>query len=252
MELCPDSLGEEKDMSKITRREAFGTASMGAAALALGSATAGASAQEAPAPVLAFAGNHKPKPLRFDPAKLSGLSEKLIRSHWENNYQGSVRALNSVEQRLAATMADKDFPALFYGGLKREELHRTGSVVLHEYYFDALGGDGKAAGSVSEALATAYGSFDAWETEFRRTAMSLAGGSGWCVLSYNQHTGSLHNYWAWDHMHGAVTGAPLIALDMYEHSFHMDYGTQAAKYIDAFMANLDWEMIDARYRAAVA
>lgn len=62
---------------------------------------------------------------------------------------------------------------------------------------------------------------------------------------------SLHNYWAWDHMHGAVTSAPLITLDMYEHSYHMDYGTQAAKYIDAFMANLDWEVIDARFRAAI-
>lgn len=77
-------------MSEITRREAFGAASMGAAALALGTSAAGASAQAAPAP--AFAGNHKPKPPRFDPAKRPGLSEKLIWSHWENNYQGSVRA----------------------------------------------------------------------------------------------------------------------------------------------------------------
>ena len=53
-------------------------------------------------------------------------------------------------------------------------------------------------------------------------------------------------------MHGAVTGAPLIALDMYEHSYHMDYGTAAARYIDAFMANLDWEVVDARFRAAIA
>jgi Fe-Mn family superoxide dismutase len=81
---------------------------------------------------------------------------------------------------------------------------------------------------------------------------ALAGGSGWCVLAYNRHTGSLHNYWAWDHMHGAAAGAPLIALDMYEHSYHMDYGTQAAKYVDAVLANLDWETIDARYRAALA
>jgi Fe-Mn family superoxide dismutase len=82
----------------------------------------------------AFAGTHQPRPLRFDPAKLSGLSERLISSHWENNYQGSVRALNTVEEKLAAAMADKDFPPLLYGGLKREELHRTGSVILHEYY----------------------------------------------------------------------------------------------------------------------
>jgi Fe-Mn family superoxide dismutase len=174
----------------------------------------------------------------------------LIQSHWENNYQGSVRALNTVEQKLAAAMADKDFPALIYSGLKREELHRTGSVVLHEYYFDQLGGNGQPGGDVVQALATAFGSRDAWEAEFRRTAMAIAGGSGWAVLTYNRHTGSLHNYWAWDHMHGAVNGAPLIALDMYEHAFHMDFGSQAARYVDAFMTNLDWEIIDARYRAA--
>ena len=149
-------------------------------------------------------------------------------------------------------MADADFPPLIYGGLKREELHRTGSVVLHEIYFDALGGNGQPGGDVVGALAQTFGSREAWEAEFRRTALALAGGSGWCVLSYNRHTGALRNYWAWDHMHGAVDGAPLLTLDMYEHSFHMDYGTAAAKYVDAFMANLDWETIDDRYRSALA
>lgn len=153
----------------------------------------------------------------------------MITSHWENNYQGSVRALNTIETRLAAAMADHDFPPVAYAGLKREELHRSGSVVLHEYYFEALGGNGNPGVSIYEAL---------------------AGGSGWCVLSYNRHTRSLHNYWAWDHMHAPVNGAPLIALDMYEHSYHMDYGTSAARNIDAFLANLDWEVIEARYYAA--
>lgn len=239
-------------MSDLSRREAMLAAAAGAATASIAAAPAMAQVQSSTARAPAFAGQHQPRPLRFDPAKLSGLSEKLIRSHWENNYQGSVRALNTIEQKLAEAMADSDFPPLIYGGLKREELHRTGSVVLHELYFDGLGGDGRAAGGIAQALAQAFGSHEAWEAEFRRTAMALAGGSGWCVLSYNRHTNSLHNYWAWDHMHGAVTGAPLLALDMYEHSFHMDYGTAAAKYVDAFMANLDWEIIDARHRAAIA
>jgi Fe-Mn family superoxide dismutase len=239
-------------MADFTRRSAIGAASAGAAGLTLASVASGATAQAAPAPVPAFAGNHVPKPLKFDPAKLTGLSEKLITSHWQNNYQGSVKGLNTVEQKLAAAMADKDFPPLIYSGLKREELHRTGSVVLHEYYFDSLGGDGKPAGDVARALAAAFGSLEAWAAEFRRTAMSLSGGSGWAILTWNGHTQSLHNYWAWDHMHGAVTGAPLIALDMYEHSYHMDYGSAAAKYVDAFMANLDWETVEKRYRAARA
>jgi Fe-Mn family superoxide dismutase len=216
--------------------------------MAAGATSAAAQASAARPP--AFAGQHEIKPLKFDPAKLDGLSERLITSHWQNNYQGSVRALNMVEERLAAALADTDLPPVIYGGLKREELHRTGSVILHEIYFDGLGGNGSPGGSIAEHLDSAFGGFANWESEFRRTAMALAGGSGWCILSYNRHTRSLHNYWAWDHMHGAISGEPLLALDMYEHSYHLDYGTATARYIDAFMANLDWEVIDARFRAA--
>lgn len=212
--------------------------------------SATASAQGAPRPPSAFAGAHQPKPLKFNPAKLAGLSERLITSHWENNYVGSVKALNMIEGRLAAALADPDLPPVVYGGLKREELHRTGSVILHEIYFDGLGGDGKPSGSIRDALAGAFGSFATWEADFRRTGMSLAGGSGWCVLVYNLHTGSLHNHWAWDHMHAAIAGVPLLALDMYEHSYHMDYGTAAAKYVDAFFRNIDWAAVDQRYGRA--
>ena len=232
-------------MSELTRRGAIGSIALGATSLAIAD-TAAAAAPAAPA-IPAFAGQHQPRPLRFDPARLAGLSEKLIRSHWENNYMGSVRALNLIEARLAAAMADRDFPPVAYGGLKREELHRTGSVVLHDLYFGALGGNGQAAGSIRQAIAASYGSMAAWEAEFRRTAMSLAGGSGWCVLAWNHHTAALHNYWCWDHTNGPAMSTPLIVLDMYEHAFHMDYGAAAAKYVDAYMQNLDWEVIEARF-----
>jgi len=192
-------------------------------------------------------GGREPKPLPFDPSKLMGLSEKLIRSHWENNYIGSVKTLNMISERLAAAMKDAELPPVVYGGLKREELHRVGSVILHEHYFANLGGDGKAAGDILTAIKKAYGSYEAWGAEFRRTAMSLAGGSGWCVLTYNVLTNELRNQWAWDHMHGAIGGIPLLALDMYEHSYHMDYGSAAAKYVDAFMRNVNWEEVERRY-----
>ena len=198
----------------------------------------------------AFAGNHQPRPLRFNPAKLIGLSERLIQSHWENNYQASIKGLNTIGGQLAAAMADKDFPPVVYSGLKREELHRTGSIVLHETYFDGLGGDGKAAGTIKAALAKSYGSFGTWEAEFSRTAMSLAGGSGWALLAWNHHTKSLHNYWCWDHTNGPAHSTPLLALDMYEHAFQMDYGAAAAKYVDAFMLNVDWEVVEVRFIAA--
>lgn len=237
-------------MTDISRRAAIGSAAIGTLGL-----VGAVQAQSSPVPVAttklppAFAGGHQPKPLGFDAAKLDGLSERLIRSHWENNYQGSVKALNMIEGRLAAAMTDKELPPVVYGGLKREQLHRTGSVILHELYFGGLGGDGKAAGDIRAALAVSHGSFEAWDAEFRRTAMSIAGGSGWCVLAFNLHTRALHTYWAWDHMHQLATGVPLIALDMYEHAFHIDYGAAATKYVDAFMRNLNWDVIDRRYQA---
>lgn len=237
-------------MDELSRRTAIKTLGIGAVAMTTSGPAAAAVGTQPPSGS-AFAGGHQPKPLRFDPARLSGLSERLIKSHWENNYIGSVNALNMIERRLAAALADPDLPPVVYGGLKREELHRTGSVVLHEIYFEGLGGNGEAAGSVRDALGAAFGSFGTWETEFRRTAMSLAGGSGWCMLVYNLHTRSLHNHWAWDHMHGAIAGVPLLALDMYEHSYHMDYGTAAAKYVDAFFRNIDWEIVDGRYAQAL-
>ena len=111
-----------------------------------------------PSTVPAYAGNHQIKPLKFAPARLEGLSERLITSHHENNYAGSVKTLNALRPRLAAALADTEAPPAIYGGLKREELHRTGSVVLHEIYFDGMGGDGRAAGSVRDAIDAAFGS----------------------------------------------------------------------------------------------
>ncbi len=202
-------------------------------------------------PAPAHAGLHQPKPLPFDPGRLAGLSETLIRSHWENNYCGALKALNAVEQRLGAMMADPDLPPWAYGDLKREELLRTGSVRLHELYFGNLVGDGRPAGPVAKALAASFGSLSRWEGEFRRTAGSLAGGSGWAILASGPG-GELRNYWAWDHMHGAPGSEPLLVLDMYEHAYHLDYGAAAARYIDAFMQNVDWEVVARRLARATA
>lgn len=194
----------------------------------------------------AFSGQHRPKPLPFDPSRLKGLSEKLVRSHWENNYSGAVNALNAVELRLDAMLKEKDLPAFVYGDLKREELVRTGSVVLHEKYFENLGGDGKPSGRVVDMFKQWFQSYEQWESEFKKTAGALGGGSGWAVLAYNLHSGEVHNYWAWDHMHNAPMSIPLLVLDMYEHSYHMDYGAAATRYIDAFMLNVNWEEVDRR------
>lgn len=192
------------------------------------------------------------RPLDFDPAKLAGLSERLIRSHWENNYGGSVKALAVVKRQLAAALQNPDTPPFVYNDLKREHLLRTGSVVLHELYFENLGGDGKPDAAIRSALSEAFGSYDTWETEFRRIGLGLAGGSGWVVLGYNAHARQLENYWIWDHMHGAAATLPLLVMDMYEHSYQMDFGAAAAKYVDAFFANIRWESTLARLDRAAS
>jgi superoxide dismutase, Fe-Mn family len=230
-------------MSKMTRREALGgIIGTGAGILALNEI---GNAQTETLP-LAFQGKHQPKVLPFDAAKLKGISEKMIKSHWENNYSGAVKALNTVEQRLAAMLKEKDLPAYLYGDLKREELIRTGSVILHENYFANLGGNGKADGNALKLIEKWFGSFENWENEFKRTANALSGGSGWTILAYNFHTQELHNYWQADHAHNAPFSRPILILDMYEHAYQMDYGAAAAKYVDAFMQNVNWEEINRR------
>jgi Fe-Mn family superoxide dismutase len=230
-------------MKKMTRREAVGgILASGLGVLALNK-TGEAQTENLP---LAFQGKHAPKPLPFDAAKLKGISERLITSHWENNYSGAVKALNAVEQRLAAMLKEKDLPAYFYGELKREELIRTGSVVLHENYFANLGGNGKADGNALKLIEKWFGNFEQWESEFKKTANALSGGSGWAILAFNEHTKELHNYWQADHAHNAPFSRPLLILDMYEHAYQMDYGAAASKYIDAFMQNVNWEEVNRR------
>jgi Fe-Mn family superoxide dismutase len=199
--------------------------------------------------VPAFRSQDALKPLAFDPAKLNGLSERLIRSHWENNYGGSVKALAIVKTRLAQAAGDKDLPPYVYNDLKREHLIRTGSVVLHELYFDNLGGSGQAGHGEREAIAQAFGSFDAWEAEFRRIGAGLGGGSGWALLGFNMHTRQLENYWMADHAHAPAATLPILVMDMYEHSYQMDYGAAAAKYVDAFFQNIQWEAVASRIEA---
>lgn len=226
------------------RRHFIQAATVAAVAAGVAGAAAAQPAESAAAP--SFTSQAELKPLAFDPARLNGLSERLIRSHWENNYGGSVRALAAVKQQLVAAQANADMPAYVYNELKREHLLRTGSVVLHEYYFDNLGGSGQAGAAERQRIAQAFGSFDAWETEFRRIAAGLGGGSGWVVLGYNTHLQQLENYWMADHAHGPATTVPLLVLDMYEHSYQMDFGAAAAQYIDAFFRNLQWEVVAQR------
>jgi Fe-Mn family superoxide dismutase len=192
-----------------------------------------------------------PKPLPFDAAGFPGLSEKLLRSHHENNYTGAVKKLNGVRQRLAEVTAET--PGYVLHGLLQGELTFKHSVVLHELYFGNLtpGGAGASGSATAKLLAEGFGGAAAWESRFRALGASLAGGSGWAIVEYDLHEQRPRMYTAADHSQGLSSGVPLLVLDMYEHSYHMDYGAAAAGYIDAFFANLSWEAIDRRTELAL-
>jgi Fe-Mn family superoxide dismutase len=196
----------------------------------------------------AFAGKHAVAPLPFDPKKLSGISEKMIVSHHDNNYAGAVKNLNKVEENLASVT--KDTPGFLVSGLKERELTFTNSAILHEHYFANLGGNGKPSGSIEKRLAATYGSFARWEEQFRAVGNGLGGGSGWTILDFNFHGGDARTYWSGGHSQALAFAAPLLVMDMYEHAYAIDYGSAAGKYIDAFFKNINWDEVNRRLERA--
>src|SRR5215470_12519693 len=206
----------------------------------------------------AMSGTVMVRPLLLKPQWMNGLSERLLVSHYENNYGGAVRRLNAIRARLAAFDWART-PVFEINGLKREELIAAASVVLHEVYFDSLGGHGnnpptglvEPPAGLAEALERDFGSVMTWRAEFTAMAKALAGGSGWVILAWSGRLGRLVNQWAADHAHGLPGATPILALDMYEHAYHLDFGANAAAYVDQVMANLNWERIGARYHLAI-
>jgi superoxide dismutase, Fe-Mn family len=183
---------------------------------------------------------YQPKPLSLDPKSITGISEKVIVSHYENNYVGAVKRLNTIGERLA----ELDFakaPNFVINGLKREELIAANSMILHEIYFDGLGGSARPSGKLGDAITRDFGSFERWRTEFTAMGKAEGGGSGWVILAYSPRDKRLVNQWAADHTTTLAGGRPVLVLDMYEHAYHMDYGAAAARYVDVYMEAIRWE-----------
>ena len=190
--------------------------------------------------------SYQMKPLGCDPQGIKGMSEKLIVSHYENNYGGAVKRLNLITEQLAAL----DFnttPGFVINGLKREELIANNSMILHELFFDGLGDESAPGRELTAAITRDFGSVERWRSEFIAMGKALAGGSGWVLLSWSPRDGRLVNQWAADHCHTLAGGQPIVALDMYEHSYHIDYGAKAATYVDTFMAAIGWSNADRLY-----
>jgi len=220
-----------------TRRNFVGAAGVAAAAVTAAALSRSASAQTATAvPKMEYA----IKKLPFDPARIKGISEKLLTSHYENNYSGAVKRLNAITAQLA-TLDVAAASVFVVNGLKREELIAANSMIIHELYFDGLGGEGDPKGALAEAMKKDFGSVERWKAEFVATGKALGGGSGWVMLSYSPRDKRLVNTWAADHTMTLANGRPVLALDMYEHAYQMDYGARAAAYVDAFMQVIRWD-----------
>ena len=192
---------------------------------------------------------YKLSPIYCRPWLLNGLSARLIESHYENNYGGALRRLNAIAEKLESL----DFaatPAYVVNSLKREELIALNSTLLHELYFASLGGDGKPTEMLGQALARDFGSVERWRGEFVAMANGLGGGSGWVLLVYVPRDRRLVNQYASDHGQAVAGGIPILALDMYEHAYHIDFGANAKAYVDAFMRNIDWQAVQDRYEDA--
>ena len=186
-------------------------------------------------------------PIHCRPWTLNGLSLKLIESHYENNYGGALRRLNAINDQLDS-LDLKSTPAYVLNGLKHDELVALNSTLLHELYFASLAfGDGKPTAKLVDVLTRDFGSVDRWKSEFMLMANGLSGGSGWVLLTWIPRDGRLVNQYASEHGQAVAGAIPVLAIDMYEHAYHIDFGANAKAYVDTFMRNIDWKSVEARY-----
>jgi superoxide dismutase, Fe-Mn family len=189
------------------------------------------------------------EPLHCRPWTLNGISPRLIESHYENNYGAALRRLNAVTEQLSLESSTALPHSI--AQLKRDQIALLNSTLLHELYFASLGGDGRTLPEcLTAAIERDFDSVDRWRTEFVALATALAGGSGWVILTYVPRDGRLMNQAALDHNQAVAGGIPILALDMYEHAYHIDFGANATAYIAAYMRNIDWAATQDRYEDA--
>jgi Fe-Mn family superoxide dismutase len=191
-------------------------------------------------------------PLYCRPWTINGVTPKLIESHYESNYGAAFNRLNEIAAEFEALDLAKT-PPHAVNRLKQEEMAALNSVLLHELYFASLGGDGRTLpDAMAQVIARDFGSVDRWRQEFIALGNALAGSSGWVLLTLIPRDGRLINQSVTDGSQGIAGGIPILALDMYEHAYHLDFAANASAYVAAFMRNIDWNAVQGRYEDAAA
>jgi Fe-Mn family superoxide dismutase len=185
----------------------------------------------------------KPRDLRPELLQLDGISRASVEAHYRL-YQGYVSKRNEILGKLAGL--DRSGANQVYSelrALKVELSFAVGGIKNHEIYFGHLGGEGgDPGGAVKDLIDRDFGSVGAWREDLAATGMA---GRGWAWTAYDWDEGRLFNYLGDAQNTFPIWNAtPLVALDVYEHAYFLDYQTDRAAYIEAFFANLDWNVVN--------
>jgi len=179
---------------------------------------------------------------------MEGFSEALLKNHF-TLYQGYVTNTNKLIDLLAAMLKEGKASSPEYAELKRRMGFEFNGMRLHEYYFDNLGGKGvlDKSGKLAEKMAEDFGSYEAWEEDFKGTGKMR--GIGWTILYQDNITGKLLNQWINEHETGHLAGCiPLLVMDVFEHAFITDYGLKRPDYIETFFTNINWGVVAGRLK----
>ena len=197
---------------------------------------------------------YEARPLKFKPTD-KGISAKTLAIHFDKLYMGYVNKKNEIEEKLKPfengsvdlTSANQTFSEL--RALKDGETFAANGVWLHEHYFDVLGSDGKPSGAIIEAISKEYESIEKFLAYFGACGMAAR---GWVVLAWNANENKLAVYTGDSHNQGGVWGAiPILVLDVYEHAYFLDYGSDRKSYIEEYIGEINWSEADKKYSAAI-
>jgi len=182
--------------------------------------------------------------------ELKGISVKTIENHYGKLYQAYIKKWLEINEKLKTVdlaSANATFSEL--RELKLEESFATNAIILHEAYFDILGGEGKIEGTITEAIVKDFGSVDKWLEEF--TALGLCS-RGWVILGYDFNDGQLRNFLLDAHnLYGVWGAVPILVMDMYEHAYFIDFGADKKSYIETFLQNLNWQIIEKKFQKTI-
>lgn len=195
---------------------------------------------------------NEPKPLPFS-GGLDGISEKTLTVHHDKLYAGYVAKKKEIQEKLEllshggdVSSANQSYSEL--RGLKDGETFAVNGVYLHEWYFDVLGGDGKPTGALVDALTQQYGSLENFTAYFSACGMAAR---GWVVLCWDTHEQALRVYTADSHNQGGIWGCmPVLVLDVYEHAYFIDCGSDRKAYIAEWWKHLDWNKASELFTSA--